>query len=170
MILIALGAMTDMRLRATRRLLDSVRQPLDILLARTTATVAEDDAADISFCRANNEDSITCQQIILGSAIMELSRLGLWPIPAAEAYSGSIKKLHTALRDFKTVSFPEKSLAPHCRHHVVCGLPFELPEMDNTIDLEGSMLEDFESNGQQTGLIEDDCLLKTPRARAETEE
>ena len=161
--------MTDMRLRGIRSLLNNVRQPLDTLLAKSTATVAENNVADITFCRANNDDSVTCQQVILGSAIMELSRLGLYPLPAAEAYTGSIKTLHVALKGFKTMSFPEKGLAPHCRHHVVCGLTFEVPDMDTTIELEGSMLEDFESNGYQTGLVEDDCLSKSPRTRAESE-
>jgi hypothetical protein len=75
------------------------------------------------FCRAQQPDEQQqCMMTILGSTIASLTECGLWAVPQANKYKGSIAALAHTLLTLKVLHFTLPGVRPHLDSHGPCGL------------------------------------------------
>ena len=138
-------------------LIDSVLRSVDgPITDLQNETVPHVDGADCTHgcCLAANEESTACHFMILGSSIVQLRKHGLWPLPCAASFAGTVKKLSATLENLTVQGFPEYRTAPHMKRHQNCGLPTPraIREIDLVPDMTAPMKEHLSARAKLTGL------------------
>lgn len=109
------------------------------------------------YCKLG-QDEKQCEAMLLGSAIQELSKAHLYPVPSATSFPKSIVELKDTFRSMKFVAFVGSDRLPH-KTHDHCNLGFRqsaerfVEEM--TVPLEEHHLGHLKAQARLSGINAD---------------
>ncbi|KAH9993480.1 hypothetical protein F4779DRAFT_608668 [Xylariaceae sp. FL0662B] len=150
------------RVSTIAKILEAVDTPLSQL-------ASADRDPNVSFCRLGT-DTHECEAMMLGSVIPAMMAAGLFPVPKAAKYLGSILELKAKLEGIKTIPYRGPDYAPH-RSHNNCNL--RLPQrVDECLKVMPVPLKDdymehlsvqAETSGVENGTELDEYRRRTPK-------
>ncbi|KAI0390099.1 hypothetical protein F5Y17DRAFT_446235 [Xylariaceae sp. FL0594] len=149
----AVDIITKARASTIEKILDGVRKPLYTIANR-------DGNENNSYCKVG-KDGRACELIMLGSAIAELTKAGLFPVPEAGSYKGSISDLKESLLKVKAVPYCGRDWMPHLSHdHCTLGLDLVVRScLENMeVPIEHYMMSWMFKQSQKCGIKADDEL------------
>ncbi|KAI2636808.1 hypothetical protein GGS21DRAFT_51163 [Xylaria nigripes] len=110
-----LGIITEIRASTVANILRAIKTPIQALSS-------DEQGQHTEYCKVG-KDSKACEIMMLGSAVSTLTKLGLFPVPEAETFAGSIEDLKSKLENIQTIPYVGRDWMPHLSHEN-CNLGF----------------------------------------------
>jgi hypothetical protein len=135
----------------------TLKDPIDKIMA------GEEGKPDYCMC-LDTSMRTPCESMMLGSAIVNLTRAGMWPLPDSTKYNESPAKLCQALDAVEASRFKESKVLPHLDHHTLCGLGHH-KALEGLLDfgkttalISGEALDQLTQHGTECGSLSEEFV------------